>query len=189
MNIFVLSTDPVEAAQQQADKHVVKMAVESAQMLSIAHRFLDGIPYTRPSKSGKRMIKDWCMEDSHLENILYKIGLHLNHPCSKWTYEVADNYSWHYDHWCALCEEYKYRYGRDHLSYVKLKDILANFPKNIPSGSMTPHPLAMKQYPECMNSNDIVGSYRAFYQTKEFSMVWTNRDVPNWYKCKGTSDG
>ena len=53
MNIFVLSTDPVKAAIQQCDKHVPKMIVESAQMLSTAHRMLDGTPVRRPSKSGK----------------------------------------------------------------------------------------------------------------------------------------
>ena len=57
MNIFVLNKDPVLAAQEQCDKHVVKMIVESAQMLSTAHRMLDGQVYRKPSKSGKTMIK------------------------------------------------------------------------------------------------------------------------------------
>ena len=42
MNLFILSTDPVEAAQMQCDKHVPKMLVESGQMLSTVHRVLDG---------------------------------------------------------------------------------------------------------------------------------------------------
>ena len=50
MNIFILDEDPVQAAQLQCDKHVVKMIVESAQMLSTAHRMLDGcLLYTSPS--------------------------------------------------------------------------------------------------------------------------------------------
>ena len=53
MNIFILDTDPIVAAQLQCDKHVVKMIVESAQMLSTAHRMLDGEETKRPSKSGK----------------------------------------------------------------------------------------------------------------------------------------
>jgi hypothetical protein len=57
MNIFVLSDDPVQAAQDQCDKHVVKMIVESAQMLSTVHRMLDGTITMRPSKSGKRTLK------------------------------------------------------------------------------------------------------------------------------------
>ena len=59
MNIFVLSTDPVKAAQQQCDKHVPKMVVESAQMLSTAHRILDGVLTRRKSISGKTMSKSW----------------------------------------------------------------------------------------------------------------------------------
>ena len=57
MNIFILDEDPTIAAQMQCDKHVVKMIVESAQMLSTAHRMLDGKLIMKPSKSGKRMVK------------------------------------------------------------------------------------------------------------------------------------
>ena len=46
MNIFVLDNDPDTAARMMCDKHVVKMIVESAQMLSTAHRVLDGIEWT-----------------------------------------------------------------------------------------------------------------------------------------------
>ena len=63
MNIFVLDTDPVEAAQLQCDKHVVKMVLESAQMLSTAHRLIDGTMYKAPSKSGKTMVKHWKHDD------------------------------------------------------------------------------------------------------------------------------
>ena len=68
MNIFVLDTDPVTAAQLQCDKHVVKMIVESAQMLSTAHRMLDGTIQIAPSKSGKRMVKHYRLfDDTHLD--------------------------------------------------------------------------------------------------------------------------
>ena len=53
MNIFILHKDPIKAAQDQCDKHVVKMIVESAQMLSTVHRMLDGSIEQRPSKSGR----------------------------------------------------------------------------------------------------------------------------------------
>ena len=57
MNIFILNEDPIKAAQDQCDKHVVKMIVESAQMLSTVHRMLDGTIETRKSKSGKTNVK------------------------------------------------------------------------------------------------------------------------------------
>ena len=63
MNLFILDQDPVVAAQLQCDKHVVKMIVESAQMLSTAHRMLDGSFTRRKSKSGKTMSKYWKLPD------------------------------------------------------------------------------------------------------------------------------
>ena len=77
MNIFILDNDPAIAAKLQCDKHVVKMIVESAQMLSTAHRMLDGDQELRPSKSGKRMVKYWVLPDSR-EEIIYK-AVHTCH--------------------------------------------------------------------------------------------------------------
>ena len=96
MNIFILSEDPVRAAQQQCDKHVPKMIVESAQMLSTAHRMLDGIQSRRPSKSGKTLSKYWELPDAR-EAVLYK-AVHMGHPCTVWTMESRANYVWHYIH-------------------------------------------------------------------------------------------
>ena len=53
MNIFILDKDPMKAAMMLCDRHVPKMIVESAQMLSTVHRLLDGTPEKRRSKSGK----------------------------------------------------------------------------------------------------------------------------------------
>lgn len=184
MNIFYLHENPVVSAQMQCDKHVTKMTTESAQMLSTVHRMLDGKPYRAPSKSGKRMIKKW--DHPTLDNVLYT-SVHPYHPCTTWTMLTDNNYLWHYDHFIALSQEYEYRYGREHLSYTKLKDILVEMPKNIPSGPLTPVALAMKENPECVNESDPLGSYRNFYQTKQhrFKMVWSKRPVPNWfqYEC------
>ena len=50
----------------------------------------------------------------------------------------------------------------------------------------TPFKLAMGAAPECINKSDPVGSYRAFYQTKQdrFSMDWTKRSIPEWFTVK-----
>ena len=108
MNIFILNEDPVRSALDQCDKHIVKMPLESAQMLSTAHRILDGTETKRPSKSGKTMVKYWTL-DSQFENIIYAVA-HRGHPCTVWTMETKANYTWHYEHFVALSEEYKYRY-------------------------------------------------------------------------------
>lgn len=183
MNIFILDESPIVAAQLQCNKHIVKMPLESAQMLSTAHRMVDGKETTGISKSGKRTVKKYVFTDRPIEDLLYK-AVHFNHPCTKWTMETKENYNWHYEHWVALCKEYEYRYGKTHLSYTKLSGFLSTPPKNIPDGPLTQFPLAMNEHPECMFKDDPVRSYRAFYQTKQkrFKMEWKPRDTPEWFK-------
>jgi len=182
MNIFILDKDPVKAAQLQCDKHIVKMVLESAQMLSTAHRVLDGKLTKIPSKSGKTTVKGWVLPDER-DQLLYK-AVHVGHPCTVWTMESNNNYTWHYVHFKALAEEFEYRYGKQHKSWVDLKDVLRELPRNIPVHYLTPFKLAMGAAPECINPSDPVGSYRAFYQTKQdrFSMDWTKRDIPEWFQ-------
>lgn len=183
MNIFRLDNDPVIAAQLQCDKHVVKMIVESAQMLSTAHRILDGRETKRPSKSGKRMVKYWVHPNSNMENVLYK-AVHPGHPSTVWTMESNANYEWHYKHFVGLCNEYTYRYNKVHSTDTLLRDILKRPPSHTNwSNLYTPFKLAMKSNPECMFECP-VKSYQAFYQTKQdrFQMIWTGRDIPEWFE-------
>lgn len=163
MNIFVLSSNPQQAARYHCDKHVVKMILESAQMLSTAHRVLDG--------------------DENVDPILYKTT-HKNHPCSVWVRESVDNYYWLYDLFVALCNEYHYRYDRTHMTEVKLRDRLRKEPNNIPFVVGTRFPIAMKSEPQCIQENNPVQSYRDFYKTKQsrFNMNWTKRETPEWFK-------
>ena len=180
MNIFILSECPIEAAIMQCNKHVVKMIVESAQMLSTAHRLLDGELYRGPSKSGKTVVKKWRLNKD--DDIVYN-AVHMNHPCTRWSYESLDNYNWHYKHFAALSAEYTHRYGKVHASWAKLGTILSHAPKNISSIGLTKFPLAMKAEPQCI-LDDVVQSYRLFYHTKQtrFKMEWAVRDMPSWFK-------
>jgi len=187
MNLFILDKDPVQAAQLQCDKHVVKMIVESAQMLSTAHRMLDGTLEARPSKSGKTTVKYWKLPDER-EDVLYK-AVHMGHPCTVWTMESSQNYNWHLIHFAALCDEYTYRYDKIHASEA-LKPYLVNMPNNIKVSSITPFKLAMGSNPECINEADPIGSYRKFYETKKdrFKMAWTRRDIPEWFNPMTTAE-
>ena len=180
MNLFVLDKDPTIAAQVQCDKHVVKMIVESAQMLSTVHRMLDGVETKRRSVSGKTMAKYFELPDDR-EHTLYK-ACHFNHPCTIWTRESMFNYRWHYIHFAALCDEYTYRYGKIHSTDTKLRKALEQLPNNIPVVKMTQFKLAMKSNPECISSCPIT-SYRKFYETKQhrFKMDWTKRKAPEWF--------
>jgi len=181
MNIFILDQDPIAAAVQQCDKHIVKMVLESAQMMSTAHRVLDGTLGKAPSKSGKTMVKHWALPDSR-DSVLYK-AVHVGHPCTVWSMESKANYNWHYEHFVALSNEFIYRYKKQHKSWVDLQVALRNAPTNIPDIGLTPFKLAMGAAPECINESDPVGSYRRYYQTKQdrFSMDWTSRPTPDWF--------
>ena len=118
MNIFYLSSCPVDAASFHCDKHVVKMILEYAQLLSTAHHVLDG--------------------DDAPEGI-YKCT-HKNHPSAVWARETNNNYRWLYDLFLELGKEYTYRYGKEHLTIKKLKRPLDMAPFGIKQGFMTEMP-------------------------------------------------
>lgn len=180
MNIFILDEDPKIAATMQCNKHIPKMILESAQMLSTAHRLLDGKVETVLSKAGRRT-KQYVLPDER-ENVLYK-ATHVNHPCNVWVRESSNNYRWLYAHFIALCDEYTYRYGKVHASYTKLKGAIWTVPNNILLGPLTPFRLAM---PDEYKSTDIVESYRQYYMSKQdrFKMLWSVRETPNWFCYK-----
>jgi len=179
MNIFYIDECPRTAAQMQCDKHVVKMIVESGQMLSTAHRLLDGVEYFDQTYNGRK-IRRWRLEDMR-ENVLYK-SVHMNHPCTIWTRENSANYLWHYDHFIALCDEYTYRYGKIHSTDTQLRVLLSLLPNNIPhSDEITTPALAMEE--SCKTNRDPIECYRRFYETKQnrFTMHWSKRHVPEWF--------
>lgn len=183
MNLFIIDLDATKAAQDQCNAHIVKMCVESGQMLSTAHRMLDGYPIKNPTKPEKSRARLWVHPNPVMDSVLYK-AVHYNHPCTVWTMASEENYRWHYEHFTALCDEFTYRYGKVHKSDAVLRHVLSEAPQNIPKIGKTPFPLAMKSNPECMFPDDPVMSYRMFYQTKQtrFKMTWTKRDVPSWFK-------
>ncbi len=123
MNIFYLDKCPEKAARLQYNKHVVKMILESAQMLCTAHHVLDN-------------------RVKLLDNIPYKIA-HVNHPSTKWARENHYQYQWLYWHMMALGDEYTKRYGKKHLSITKCKECLSFSPYGIKLGKF-------KQPPQCM---------------------------------------
>jgi hypothetical protein len=109
MNIFVTSSDPVKCAKYLDNKRLVKMVLESAQLLSTAMT-VSGI-------AGP-----------------YKVT-HINHPCSVWARESKDNYNWLLAHFVALCNEYTNRYSRIHKCESLLgqfKSYLGNYTASAP---------------------------------------------------------
>ena len=86
MNIFYLHENPIQNAKWHIDKHIVKMPIEYAQLMSTAHRILDGDMYWDRTANNRR-IKRWRLNDAR-EDILYKAS-HINHPSAIWVRESA----------------------------------------------------------------------------------------------------
>ena len=128
MNIFYLDDDPIQCAKYHVDKHIVKMITEYCQLLSTAHRLLDGMLYYATSKNGRK-IKRWSLPDDR-ENVLFK-ATHVNHPSNVWTRESLSNYMMLFKLYIACIAEYKYRYGKIHGS-SRPSTYLVWAPKNIP---------------------------------------------------------
>lgn len=177
MNIFALDTDPVIAAQYHCDRHCVKMIIEYAQLMSTAHRVLDGTMYLDKTKNN-RNIKRWRLADTISESEVYKAS-HINHPSGIWTRQTKANYEYMYTMWIALCQEYTMRYGRKHLTQEKLEAILSNTPVNIPDGQLTEIPQAM---PDDAKMPNVVEAYRNYYRVyKKAFAKWTKRQTPEWF--------
>ena len=175
MNIFFLDISPVLSAQYAVDRHVVKMILETCQLLSTAHRIIDGNSTKGKSKTGRNVTR-YVLPD-HRENVLYQ-ATHINHPSSVWCRESVFNYSWLYRHLLALNDEYEYRYSKTHKC-SSLYEALKLPPLNIQSGSFTqPTPAMDKSF---IISNDSVENYRNYYkQGKVHLHSWTKREKPFW---------
>tara|TARA_B000000532_G_scaffold223283_1_gene199391 strand:+ start:220 stop:777 length:558 start_codon:yes stop_codon:yes gene_type:complete len=181
LNIFVLDEDPAAAAIMLCDKHIPKMIVESAQMLSTAHRMLDGTLTKKRSRSGKTMVKYYKYDD--VRESLYYAAVHHHHPCTIWTMESKANYNWHFHHFAAMAKEYHYRRGKQHATWEKLGMILAAPPENIPDVPRTEFAQAMKAYPDCLVPGDAVQAYRNYYHyAKPFAKWEWGREAPSWWK-------
>lgn len=156
MNIFVLDTDVIKAAQYHLDKHCVKMILETTQLLNNA------------------LIK----HDKGYEPV-YNLT-HKNHPASLWASESLENFEWLTNLGLALCDEYTYRYKKVH----KCQPIIINFKtglykQSIPSIGLTPF---VKCMPDEYKVDDPVESYRNYYRgAKAYIAKWTGRNPPEWW--------
>lgn len=158
MNIFYIHEDPNQAAKMMHNKHIVKMILESAQMLSTAHQVLDG-----PSSD-------------------YYKQAYINHPSTKWVRQATGNYEWLYSHFLALCLEYSNRYnGKIHKTYQKLGIKLQKFPDNLPKGKFTQPPCAMPDQYRVSDTDHII-NYRLYYIKEK---IKNNQDLERFLAYKG----
>lgn len=152
MNIFFLDSEPLKIAQYHCDKHVVKMILETAQLLCTAHWETGSVA---PYKS-----------------------THRNHPCSLWVRKSISNYKFLVEIGLSLCEEYSFRYDKKHKTSDVIDWCHSNLPKINDIGVTLP-PRAM---PEIYKKGNVIESYRSYYigEKKNFAK-WTRREVPFWF--------
>jgi hypothetical protein len=179
MNLFVLSDCPFEAAKSHCDIHVNKMIIETAQMLSTAHRLLDGKMFIELSKSGSKL-KKW--DHPKLHDVLYK-STHYNHPSSVWIRAASNNYRWAYCLFKSLCNEYTDRRGKVHATQKLLDRHLFTTPANINAGMQTPFAICIADEYDLADVKDPIEAYRRYYIKKnneQFNMTWI-KNKPSWF--------
>jgi len=156
MNIFRVDNDPILSAQMLCDKHIVKMPLETAQMLcSVFHRYDFG----------------------HL--VKYKEA-YKNHPCTRWAGDSRKNYRWLVSHGVELCREYTRRYGKTHKCQEVIKWVSAT-PLFILDDDETPQPQCMPD--EYKVLDNVVQAYKNYYIGAKSKIAQWNksRSVPAWY--------
>ncbi len=151
MNIFALSMDVKEAAEYHVDKHVVKMPLETAQMLCTNLNLISiETPY---------------------------LSVHKNHPCTIWARQSQHNFLWLCDLGEALCAEYTFRYKKIHKC-ESIINFCRKYYIYFPCDRMTDFAMAMPDKYKC--SNPIL-AYRKFYNLdKRHLHSWTDRPTPRW---------
>jgi len=150
MNIFYLHRDPYKAAEYQYNKHVVKMILESAQMLCTAHHHYNentDVPYKKA---------------------------HYNHPSTIWTRQNKNHYRWLLNHMIALGSEYTARYGKTHLSITKCLDTLSNYPLGIPDGAFEQPPQCM---PDKFKDDCSIKAYWNYYIGEKHIVAGKNEKI------------
>lgn len=153
MNIFWLDENLQTNAQYYCDKHVVKMPLEFAQMLSSAMHH--------------------CKLDAP-----YRLT-HANHPCSKWVRKSLSNYQLLYDLALAVGDEYTHRYGKIHKSTALLLDNVIPRDIDLFDYGVTPKPNCTKM----RFDTDIITTYRNYYnQDKAYMCTYKNRNWPEWLR-------
>lgn len=177
MNIFYLNNVPKECVKQYLDKHVIKMILESTQILSTVYRIKLG---TKSLSIGKRKIIQWSLLNDE-DTIIYK-ATHIDHPCTQWTMASHGNYQWLIQLTYAMNDEYKYRYQKttDHKSIALLPILSKLSSEHFERIDFFEPPSCMPD--ECIISNNPIINYRNYYKINKSKIAsWKNRDAPEWF--------
>ena len=179
MNIFFTNSDPILCAEDHNKTHLIKMILEYAQLLSTAHRVLDGNPVKTTSKSG-RVKTIYVLDDPFMDYQLYA-ATHINHPSAKWVRTSSEHYKWLLQCLNELCAIYEHYSGKKHkTSNILLQ--LCNLPNNIPDTPWQDPFVAInkEQYPDAHLESTVQQKYRTYMMLKLNEWLARGRKV-EWY--------
>ena len=185
MNIFILNKSPILAARDHCNKHVVKMILESAQMLSTAH-WINWQRMLQPELQPGEKLQDWLRVNVHKDLQPTWKMTHAHHPCTQWAARCWGNYTWLSLHGMELCREYEHRYGRTHKSLEVHRWLNRVIPPTFETTTevataTTPFAIAM---PEKYHvADNAVESYRSYYMGEKAHFAkWPADRVPVWWQ-------
>lgn len=161
MNIFVIDSNPSLCASYHVDRHIIKMPLETAQMLSFAYYHEE-------------------LWNDEIPTLLMNFSKgHDKHPCSLWIRESMENFLWTCELGIQLVKEYRFRYNSmKHQRCLDIFNWCLQNPPNLPVKGITPFALAM---PNEFKVKDEVDSYRNYYKFGKTELLkWTKRDKPTW---------
>ncbi len=180
MNIFALDSDPRVAAEMLCDKHVVKMIVESCQLMSTAHHVLDGKEVFRTSKNGRK-IRTYMAVTNASHPPLLRCTM-MNHPCSIWTRYSSGNYEWLWTHTTELLVQYHIRYEKEHTYTNLVHKTLVQVPSTLAFNTRRGATSFVQAMPEKYRQADAVEAYREYYICEKARFAkWKCGNVPNWF--------
>ena len=189
MNIFVLDNDPHEAALYHCNKHVIKMILESGQLLCAAH-WLHHLKEANLSLCDFKRVKDaqsWLFENVSKDlHPPWKLT-YSSHPCTVWTSENVSNYSWVLRLAESLVDQYRLRYKKEHACKHVIKWLGKNYPPGIDEGFLSQHPVYMKEDYKIYDDTgfiSVVKSYKNYYllDKSRFAKWEPHSRIPIWYK-------
>ena len=158
MNIFVTDPCPIQSARNLPDKHIVKMPLETCQMLAIIYSdWYHGL--------GKLYKKDGTPYAT-------KRGAFRNHPCTQWAAKNPYNLAWLIRHGYALCHEYNLRYGKVHtcLDVIEQAERIYHSwckePLSYASQQVRSFTRAMPEYLKYDQTINTIEAYKRYLNTK-----------------------
>ena len=163
MNIFAVNQNPIQAAKELSNKHVIKMISESLTMLSFA--FPEGTAAIKNSRSNP----------------------HHRHPASIWARQSRENFDWLLTHALALCDEYTLRYKREHIYQEPLLDYCSKADTlYFPTVSLTPFACCFGDFKGKIDMQNPVAAYQEFYRLDKADFArWPSIEkIPAWWHIK-----